>query len=404
MALFSRGVGAAEPLFCLSCSSVISPRHCHNIRKCEEGQVCYTEKFTNYNGETLYDVGCHTMSYCNLTNAGSSLLDITSNTQIKQCVECCDGNACNSHGCKSKDYPATRGPICFSCQQTTDPSLCRTIRVCNEDEVCHLHEIHEFGERFFSSMCLQRQICDAYNPGSLFGRKRFVHTCSMCCGTDLCNHNCGRLPIDCLDIYKNGQRITGVYKIYPSKDFNKPVQVKCNMDIQGGGWTTIQFRSRDNPPVDFKATWDEYKKGFGDVQGNYWLGNDLIHQLTTVYNSSLYITMKKTDGHVYHAQYSSFSISNETDGYRLSLGKFSGNVLHDEFRDHTVVDKEFYTFDHDNAAKCSAQCGSGWWYQSCTTTNLNAPFSGIHRDSVWYNTIHNGGELMRSSMLIKRLE
>lgn len=30
---------AKEPLFCLSCSSVISPRHCHNIRKCDEGQV-----------------------------------------------------------------------------------------------------------------------------------------------------------------------------------------------------------------------------------------------------------------------------------------------------------------------------------------------------------------------------
>lgn len=74
----------------------------------------------------------------------------------------------------------------------------------------------------------------------------------------------------------------------------------------------------------------------------------------------------------------------------------------DEFRDHSIVNQTFYTFDHDNAVKCSAQCGSGWWYRSCTTTNLNAPFNEIHRDSVWYNVISSGKFLQFSEMLVKR--
>lgn len=74
----------------------------------------------------------------------------------------------------------------------------------------------------------------------------------------------------------------------------------------------------------------------------------------------------------------------------------------DEFRDHSIVNQTFYTFDHDNAVKCSAQCGSGWWYRSCTTTNLNAPFNEIHRDSVWYNVISSGKFLQFSEMLLSK--
>lgn len=50
----------------------------------------------------------------------------------------------------------------------------------------------------------------------------------------------GHLPYDCFDIYKNGQHQTGVYSIYPSKDLSKPVRVKCDMDLKGGGWTVTK--------------------------------------------------------------------------------------------------------------------------------------------------------------------
>ncbi|XP_062585418.1 angiopoietin-related protein 7-like [Saccostrea cucullata] len=172
---------------------------------------------------------------------------------------------------------------------------------------------------------------------------------------------------DCYDIYNCGVRKTGIYRIYPYIKVNNltSVLVMCDMESSGGGWTVIQHRNRDNPLVNFNTTWDEYKRGFGDIKGNYWLGNNAIHKLTTTYNNSLYIRMESTGKKSYEMQYSSFSISDETDGYRLSLGEKSGNIA-DNFRlGHPVVNHTFSTFDHDRN-RCAAKCGSGWWYYHCT--------------------------------------
>lgn len=46
------------------------------------------------------------------------------------------------------DYPAVRGPLCFSCSQELDPTLCRTVRVCGEDEVKSLFKIFIMNHMF----------------------------------------------------------------------------------------------------------------------------------------------------------------------------------------------------------------------------------------------------------------
>ena len=43
-------------------------------------------------------------------------------------------------------------------------------------------------------------------------------------------------------------------------------------------WTVIQ--NRFDGSVDFNRNWTDYKHRFGDVSGEYWLGNEVIHQLT----------------------------------------------------------------------------------------------------------------------------
>lgn len=35
-------------------------------------------------------------------------------------------------------YPSDRGPICFNCPQHSDPTLCNTIKVCDESQVMTL--------------------------------------------------------------------------------------------------------------------------------------------------------------------------------------------------------------------------------------------------------------------------
>ncbi|XP_062585417.1 angiopoietin-related protein 7-like isoform X2 [Saccostrea cucullata] len=178
-----------------------------------------------------------------------------------------------------------------------------------------------------------------------------------------------------------------------------PQSILCDMESKGGGWTVIQRRNRESPYVNFNAAWDEYKRGFGDVPGMYWLGNEVIHQLTTTYKNSLYIRLKSTKNESFEVQYSSFSISNDSDDYRLSLGEKSGNIA-DAFRSYNIVGFPFYTFDRDNKHKCASRHGSGWWFDYCYHVNLNAPL--LKTTEVMRGIISQGRYLFHSEMLIRR--
>ena len=41
-------------------------------------------------------------------------------------------------------------------------------------------------------------------------------------------------PKDCLDIQRSGKNKSDIYTIYPNFS---PVEVRCDMDTEGGGWT-----------------------------------------------------------------------------------------------------------------------------------------------------------------------
>ncbi|XP_045074482.1 microfibril-associated glycoprotein 4-like [Coregonus clupeaformis] len=80
-------------------------------------------------------------------------------------------------------------------------------------------------------------------------------------------------PLDCADVYNNGSKTSGVYRIYPAGP-NSPRYVYCDMDTDGGKWTV--FQRRMDGTVNFYRGWDQYKNGFGHAAGEYWLGKDLF--------------------------------------------------------------------------------------------------------------------------------
>ena len=76
--------------------------------------------------------------------------------------------------------------------------------------------------------------------------------------------------------------------------------------------------------VDFFRNWANYKLGFGDVNGEHWLGNDRINILlsTAEVNHELRVDMESVSNEKAYAAYGNFSISSEDDGYRLTVGNY----------------------------------------------------------------------------------
>ena len=124
---------------------------------------------------------------------------------------------------------------------------------------------------------------------------------------------------NCAELYKAGQRKSGVYTINP--DNAGAFDVYCDQTTAGGGWTVLQKRLDGS--VDFYRGWDDYKRGFGNLNGEFWLGLDKIHRLT-VLRSRLRVDLEDTNGKTAYAEYDFFGVSSERSKYKLSLGTYSG--------------------------------------------------------------------------------
>uniref|UniRef100_A0A3Q4BL09 Fibrinogen C-terminal domain-containing protein n=1 Tax=Mola mola TaxID=94237 RepID=A0A3Q4BL09_MOLML len=177
-------------------------------------------------------------------------------------------------------------------------------------------------------------------------------------------HHMRNCPIDCASIYYNGVRRSGLYTVVPSL-VGMPVEVYCDMDTDGGGWTVIQRRVDGS--VSFDRSWRDYRDGFGDLHSEFWLGNKHIHDLSNQGEYNLRIELEDWSNKHKHALYQSFSVEDEEHQYRLHVAGFSGTVLdsfgwyHDQ--------QGFSTPDSGNI--CAEISHSGWWHNQCFYANLN---------------------------------
>ena len=124
----------------------------------------------------------------------------------------------------------------------------------------------------------------------------------------------------CADLYKSGVRYDGVQTINP--DGFGPFQVRCDMQTDGGGWTV--FQRRHDSSVNFYRGWQDYKNGFGDLNGNFWLGLDKIHRLTKSGQNVLRVDLTDWTDDTAYAKYGSFSVASESDAYRMNYVRYSG--------------------------------------------------------------------------------
>ncbi|XP_038670345.1 fibrinogen-like protein 1-like protein [Scyliorhinus canicula] len=191
------------------------------------------------------------------------------------------------------------------------------------------------------------------------------------------------VPRDCTAIKRSNRRATsGIYVIQPQR--SPPLVVNCVMR-GNSSWTVIQRGSRLSK-ITWKESWTTYKYGFGDVLGDFWLGNEYIYLLTKQNRYKLRIEFRDTGNRVKYAEYSSFFIEPEGGKYTIRLGTFSGNVVDQMtrlLRNSLIDNQPFSTKDRDNDSlrgSCAASRG-GWWFDACGCAYLNRKYpywSGIN--------------------------
>ncbi|XP_045445148.1 angiopoietin-related protein 6 isoform X2 [Pipistrellus kuhlii] len=208
---------------------------------------------------------------------------------------------------------------------------------------------------------------------------------------------------DCAEAQQAGHGQSGVYELRLGRHV---VSAWCEQQLEGGGWTVIQ--RRQDGSVNFFTTWQHYKAGFGQPDGEYWLGLEPVHQLTSRGDNELLVLLEDWGGRGARAHYDGFSLEPESDHYRLRLGQYHGDAG-DSLSWHN--DKPFSTVDRDRdsySGNCALYHRGGWWYHACAHSNLNGVwhhgghYRNRYQDGVYWAEFRGGAySLKKAAMLIR---
>ncbi|XP_062589194.1 angiopoietin-related protein 7-like [Saccostrea cucullata] len=158
--------------------------------------------------------------------------------------------------------------------------------------------------------------------------------------------------------------------------------VLCILDaVQNHKWTVIQRRFL-NGGQSFDKDWIDYENGFGTLTSEFWIGNQYIHELTSLYEHiHLRIEMVASSGHVGIAEYT-FSVDDASQDYRLHTSNYVGNrgdpLTSTGSCTECADGMKFTTRDRDNDMQnlrnCATLSRGGWWHNACQRSNLNGQF------------------------------
>ncbi|XP_076810477.1 microfibril-associated glycoprotein 4-like isoform X1 [Clavelina lepadiformis] len=205
---------------------------------------------------------------------------------------------------------------------------------------------------------------------------------------------------DCKAVFNNGITTSGIYTINVG---GKATQVYCDMETDGGGWTV--FQRRFDGGVDFYRNWISYQQGFGSLNGEFWLGLDLLHQLTAGASYKLRVDLEDAENNTAYAEYKTFTVGPESSNYTLTVGRYSGTAG-DSLADNSH--DQFSTFDRDHdwsGMNCAVGRHGGWWYYACSMSNLNGeyltPGESDSRGLIWFRWKNNYESMRKTEMKIK---
>ncbi|XP_029773336.1 angiopoietin-related protein 4, partial [Suricata suricatta] len=181
-----------------------------------------------------------------------------------------------------------------------------------------------------------------------------------------------RLPRDCQELFEEGERQSGLFQIQPQG--SPPFLVNCKM-TSDGGWTVIQ--RRQDGSVDFNQPWEAYKAGFGDPQGEFWLGLEKVHRITGDRDSRLAVQLQDWEGNAESLQFP-VHLGGEDTAYSLQLTAPVANELGATTVAPSGLSLPFSTWDQDHDLRgdknCAKSLSGGWWFGTCGHSNLNGQY------------------------------
>ncbi|XP_041377007.1 slit homolog 3 protein-like [Gigantopelta aegis] len=236
--------------------------------------------------------------------------------------------------------------------------------------------------------------CQAANP-CLYGtciNQKGNYSCN-CTYPEITGKLCDETPeSNCWDLKKyQNQTKDSTYSI--DSPAGGQILARCDMSTDNGGW--LIFLRRYDGAVNFNKTWNEYKYGFGELSGDFWWGNELLHTFTSAKATVMRVDMWDWKANHAYALYDSFLVDDETHNYTIHVGNYSGDAgdpFHFNSNRFSQDNMPFSTYDRDNDPyndNCARVYSSGFWYNQCWAAN---PTGKYYNSGSYTTRVHDGVE------------
>uniref|UniRef100_A0A914WZI1 Fibrinogen C-terminal domain-containing protein n=1 Tax=Plectus sambesii TaxID=2011161 RepID=A0A914WZI1_9BILA len=216
------------------------------------------------------------------------------------------------------------------------------------------------------------------------------------------------LPFDCADIIGiNSNAVSGVERLYnplcltPSRAICQ-FYAYCDQSTLQGGWTMLLRKSNDT--FNFSRSYSEYKTGFGNESQDYYIGNDVMHRISSMQPYELAVAGRfAASKQAVAVRYKNFSIGTEASGYALRIGgiKDSFGTTADELLKFNG--SVFSARDQGPLASCATAKEGGWWWSAaCSAVGaLTVPLIADPIDANVKGIFWGGQNLSAVTLLIR---
>lgn len=212
------------------------------------------------------------------------------------------------------------------------------------------------------------------------------------CDKGFIGKNCDNRPFDCYELlHKNLSSGSGVYSVRLWQS-HRDIDVYCDMDTDGGGWTV--FQSRCNGSVDFYRNFSEYEHGFGSLYGEFWLGLSYVQEMVAQNKTELRLDLTAANGSTAFEVFQNFRLGSPPD-YTLNIDRGTGTVGDSDFTGLPFHNgRAFLTYDRPDPNGCAANY-PGWWLANCLYVNLNGQYFTPGTDQGYKGIIYYQFEQLR---------